>query len=104
LTSNSIRGLGYSGIGVDSNGNLSINDPDKLGESISNGSFARNFQGMNSFGQRLYDVTLTAHSTVYESAIRESYNNLMNSISMSASGDLRAGESFFPGMIFSLWA
>jgi len=105
---NSIRGLGYSGIGVDSNGKLGINDPDKLQESISNGSFARNFQGMHSFGDKLYDVTLNAHSTVYNSALKDSFNNLMNnlknSFGQSMYDDLLTGASFTPGLIFSIWA
>ena len=106
---NNIRGLGYSGIGFDSSGKLIINDPDKLGESIANGSFARNFQGIQSFGHKLYDVTLNAHSTVYNSAIQESFNNLMNDLmnnsSQSAYGDWQIGQSFYyPGLIFSMWA
>ena len=104
---NSIRGLGYSGIGVDSSGKLSINDTDKLNESISNGSFARNFQGQNSFGDRLYDVASNAQNTVYRSMLQESFkdlmNNFMNSSSQSTYGG-NAGTAFFPGMIFSMWA
>jgi len=105
---NNIRGLGYSGIDVDSGGDLIISDPDKLTESISNGSFARNFQGIQSFGHKLYDVTMNAHDTVYNSALKESFNNLMNDLinnsSQSAYGDWQTGASFFPGLIFSIWA
>jgi len=105
---NSVRGLGYSGIGIDSGGKLSITDTGKLNESISNGSFARNFQGPGSFGQKLYDVTLNAHSTVYNSALKESFNDLLSGLMdnyvQSAYGDQQNGTSFFPGLIFSIWA
>ena len=105
---NSVRGLGYSGIGVDSSGKLSITDTGKLNESISNGSFARNFQGIGSFGQKLYDVTLNAHSTVYNSALKDSFNDLMSSLMdnfvQSVYGDQQTNTSFFPGLIFSIWA
>ena len=105
---NNIRGLGYSGIGVDTDGKLNINDPNKLSESISNGSFARNFQGIQSFGSKLYDLSLTAQTTVYNSALQESFNNLMNNLinnsGNSAYGDWQTGMAFFPGLIFSIWA
>jgi hypothetical protein len=105
---NSVRGLGYSGIGIDSGGKLSITDTGKLNESISNGSFARNFQGIGSFGQKLYDVTLNAHSTVYNSALKESFNDLlsglMDNFVQSVYGDQQNGTSFCPGLIFSIWS
>ena len=106
VMANSSRGLGYSGIGVDSSGNLSINDPDKLNESIANGSFARNFQGKYSFGDKLYDVASNAQNTVYKSMLQESFkglmDNLMNYSSGSTNGD--SGSYFNTGLIFSIWA
>jgi len=105
---NSVRGLGYSGIGIDSSGNLSITDTGLLNESISNGSFARNFQGIGSFGQKLYDITLNAHGTVYNSVLKDSFNDLLSSLMdnfvQSVYGDQQTGSSFFPGLIFSIWA
>lgn len=105
---NNIRGLGYSGIGVDTEGKFTIDDPDKLSESISNGSFARNFQGIQSFGHRLYDVTMNAYNTVYDAARQESVNDLISSImknfTQSPYGNWQGGASFNPGLIFSIWA
>ena len=106
LMDSSGRGLGSSGIDIDSNGKLSIDDPDKLRESISNGSFARNFQGMNSFGDKLYDVSLSAQSTVYNAAIQDRFNGIVISqINNSGSvyGDWGTSSSFYPGLIFSIW-
>ena len=104
---NNIRGLGYSGIGVDSNGMLTISDPDKLNESISNGSFARNFQGKNSFGDRLYEAASSAQNTVYRSMLQESFkglmDNIMNNSGGAAYGDWQSGSAFNPGLIFSIW-
>ena len=118
MANSSGRGLDYSGIGVDSSGRLNINNSDRLSEAISNDSFARNFQGMNSFGHRLNDIALTAHSTVYSSMIQESFNDMMSSLMVNASpmnslmsnnsqstyGSWQTGASFYPGMIFSVWA
>jgi len=101
---NSIRGLGYSGIGFDSSGHLSINDPNKLGESISNGSFVKNFQDRNSFGQKLYGVASNAYGTVYDSARKEAFNDLLSGLMNNAYGGGQSGSSFYPGMIFSMWA
>jgi hypothetical protein len=98
--------LGSSGIGFDSNGNLSINDVNMLTEAISNGGFARNFQGISNFGSNLYDVTLTAHSTVYGAALQDSFSELMSSLSRSTTyGNWQNSASFMlsPGLIFSTW-
>jgi len=59
---NSGSGLYHSGIGVDSSGKLNINDLDKLRESISDGSFAKNFKEMNSFGQKLQGMSLNLYN------------------------------------------
>jgi len=106
VMANSSRGLGYSGIGVDSSGNLSINDPDKLNESIANGSFARNFQGKYSFGDKLYEVASNAQNTVYKSMLQESFKGLMNNLMNYSSGsdNGNSGSAFYPGLIFSIWA
>jgi len=63
---------------------------------------------MNSFGDKLYDITLNAYSTVYNAARQESVNDLLSSLMNDAEkpfyGDLLTGASFYPGLIFSIWA
>ena len=117
IVNNNFRGLGYSGIDIDSSGRLSISNPDKLSESISNNSFARNFQGVNSIGHMMYDVSSNAHSTVYNTMIQESFNDLMSSLmsnvnatnnpmnnaGLASYGDWQTGTSFYSGLIFSIW-
>jgi hypothetical protein len=77
VASNYSRGLGFSGIGMDSKGNLSITDESKLSQSISDGSFSRNFQGVSSFGDRLHNVAQNAYKTAYSSAVQSSFKDFM---------------------------
>ena len=78
VAANYSRALSYSGIGMDSNGKLSITNENTLKQSISDGSFARNFQGVNSFGDRLNDVSRNAYRTAYDSAVQQSFKELMD--------------------------
>ena len=69
--------LGFSGIEMNSEGRLAITDESRLTQAISDGSFARNFQGVGSLGDRLNNVSSTAFRTAYDSAVQENFRALM---------------------------
>jgi len=87
LTSNFNRALGFSGLGTDSEGRLRITDESALRNSISDGSFARNFQGVNTFGNSLSNVTGNAFKTAYDSAIQQNFKDLMETMKSSNSAN-----------------
>jgi flagellar hook-associated protein 2 len=80
VASNFSRSLSYSGIGMDSNGKMSITNENTLKTAISDGSFSKNFQGVNSFGNRLNDVSRNAYRTAYDSAVQQSFKQLMDNM------------------------
>lgn len=79
IARNFSRALGFSGITMDSKGMLSISDESKLSQSIADGSFAKNFQGVGSLGNKLRDVSGNAFKMAYNSALQETFVNFLNS-------------------------
>jgi flagellar capping protein FliD len=78
LASTHSRALSFSEIGTNSEGRLTITDADRLQESIQSGSFARNFQGHGSLGNRIHDTARNAFSVAYSSAVQSNFANIVN--------------------------
>ena len=74
------RALDNVGLGMDAKGNLSITDESRLSQSISDGSFARTFQGTNSFGDRVNSVARDAYRTAYDAAVQSSFRDMMDTM------------------------
>ena len=91
------KALGFSGIGMDAKGNLTVTDEKKLSQSISDGSFAKNFQGVNSFGDRVNSVARDAYRAAYDSAIQENFKSLMNNMNNMNNGMGGRNNSFLSG-------
>jgi len=71
------RSLSFSGISMDSKGKLSITNESTLKSSIASGSFQKNFQGVNSFGDRINKISRDAYRTAYTSAVQANFSGLM---------------------------
>ena len=110
VASNYSKALGYSGLGMDSKGNLSITDESKLSQSISDGSFSKNFQGVSSFGNKLNDVARNAYKTAYNSAMQDNFKKLMDDMQKQSTpsnnifSNMLNNLSSNAGLIFNMWA
>jgi len=104
LAGNYSRALGFSGIGVDSSGKLVINDEEKLKQSITNGSFAKNFQGAGSFGDKLSDITRNSYRAAYTSAVQNYFLSVFDPSNKSASSSSTDTLLAPTGLIFNGWA
>jgi len=103
LATNYSRALGFSGIGRDSGGNLTISNEGRLSQAISDGSFSRNFQGVSSFGNRLSEVSGNAYRTAYNSAVQNSFKDLLNNMSNNNSANKWMNDlSFTSGLLFNM--
>jgi len=101
LTSTFSRTLGFSGISVNSSGKLEINNEEALKNSIASGSFSKNFQGVGSFGYKLNDITTNAYKTAYSSAVKDQFQDFMNSQNKNNFfSDLFSSS----GLLFNGWA
>jgi len=106
LTSTFARTLGFSGISVDSSGKLKISSEDTLKTSLSSGSFAKNFQGIGSFGDKLNSLTTNAYKTAYSSAVKDQFQSFMkvqqsnNNMFSNLFSDMFSGS----GLLFNGWA
>jgi len=76
LTSGFNRALGFAGVSIDAGGKLSVKDEGKLAQAIEDGSWARNFQGVLSFGNKLGDIANRAFTTAYSSSVFVNYNSI----------------------------
>jgi len=74
------RALGDSGISMNSEGRMSITDESRLTQSVSDGSFSRNFQGIGSLGDSLQNISRNAYRTAYDSAVQQNFTNMMNNL------------------------
>ena len=102
LTSTFNRTLGFSGISVDSSGKLKITSEDTLKNSITSGSFSKNFQGVGSFGYKLNDITTNAYKTAYSSAVKDSFQSFMNA--QQNNNNLFGNLLSSSGLLFNGWA
>lgn len=107
LTSTFAKALDFSGIGVNSKGKLEIKNEETLKNSISSGSFAKNFQGVGSFGDKLNKLTTSAYKTAYSSAVKDQFQSFMkaqqnssNSLFSNLLNDMYSGS----GLLFNGWA
>ena len=96
--------LGYAGIGTDSKGNLTIKDESKLSQSISDGSFAKNFQGVGSFGNKLSEISRNAYKTAYNSAVQDNFKTLLDNMSKTnnQANSWLNGLSSSAGLLFNM--
>jgi len=93
------RALSYSGISMDSKGQLSISNENTLRDSIASGAFQRNFQGVNTFGNKLFDISRNAYKTAYASAVQTNFNSFMK----SATGNQQSNPFANAGLLFNSW-
>ena len=101
MNSNS-RSLSQVGISMNSDGRMTISDSNNLSTAISDGSFARNFQGINSFGNNLNDIARNAYRTAYNSAVQDNFRELMDRV--TTNDNWQTGSTSFSGLLFNMWA
>jgi len=98
------RTLGFSGLGVNADGRMEIRDSGRLSQAISDGSFARSFQGVGNIGDRLSNVAQGAFRTAYDSAVQQNFRNFMSASTQSTSNNFMQ-DWFMPasaGLFFNM--
>ncbi|MCL2014445.1 MAG: flagellar filament capping protein FliD [Oscillospiraceae bacterium] len=96
------RAFESMGIGKDSDGKLVIKNESKLAESVLNGSFSRNFQGVGSFGSKVRDVANKAYVTAYSEAMTQNFNKMMGTnTSTNDWSSMLLNASAYSGLLFN---
>jgi len=96
------KAMGFSGLGMDKDGKLSIVNSDKLSSAISDGSFARNFQGIGSLGNKLTEVARNAYKTSYSSAVDQNFKEFLNYSKPSSGNNWSFDLSLTSGLLFNM--
>jgi len=96
------RAMGFSGIGMDKDGKLSIVDSSKLSSAVSDGSFSKNFQGVGSLGSKLTNIASNSYRTAYSAAVEVNFKELMNSSKPDSSNNWQFDLSLTSGLLFNM--
>ena len=98
------RALEASGLGKDDAGKLFLKDQDTFKNSVFDGDFSKNFQGLNSFGNNLHNIARNAYNTMYTSAIKENFQNFVNSQSTVEWNDALNTAFAYSGLLLNVLA